>query len=86
MHKPNYNQSFYDELRKSTRKPQVISIDNENEETSFSTQIPDYRHKPAERALSSELDNIIKNEIKNLPEHFRIAIILREIQGLVMKK
>lgn len=73
---------FYDELRKSTRKPQVISIDNESDDSGFTTQIPDYRHKPAEKAMSSELDSMIKNEIKNLPEHFRIAIILRELQGL----
>jgi len=73
---------FYDELRKTTRKPQVISIDNDAEETGYYTQIPDYRHKPAEKAMSMELDNMIKNEIQSLPEHFRIAIILRELQGL----
>ena len=28
------------------------------------------------------LENIIKNEIQNLPEPFRIAILLREFQGL----
>lgn len=73
---------FYDELRKSTRKPQLVSIDNNPHEDSFGTQIPDTRHKPAEKAMSSELDNLIRNEIKGLPEHFRIAIILRELQGL----
>lgn len=73
---------FYDELRKINRKPQVISIDNNPNEDSFGTQIPDNRHKPAERAMSSELDRTIRNEIKNLPDHFRIAIILRELQGL----
>jgi RNA polymerase sigma-70 factor, ECF subfamily len=73
---------FYDELRKINRKPQLISIDNEPNETSRYTQIPDYRHKPAEKAMSIELDLMIKNEIRNLPEHFRIAIILRELQGL----
>lgn len=73
---------FYDELRKSTRAPQLISIDNDPNDEGYTTQIPDYRHKPAERAMSSELDNVIKNEIRNLPEHFRIAIILRELQGL----
>lgn len=73
---------FYDELRKSTRKPQVVSIDGGPDEANFGTQIPDYRHRPAERAMSSELDNMIRNEIRNLPEHFRIAIILRELQGL----
>ncbi len=73
---------FYDELRKVSRKPQLVSIDAENEESSYHTQIPDTRHKPSEKAMSMELDKIIKNEIQNLPEHFRIAIILRELQGL----
>ena len=73
---------FYDELRKSVRKPPFISIDAEPDENSFSRQIPDPRHKPAEKVLSNELDNVIKTEIKNLPDHFRIAIILRELQGL----
>lgn len=73
---------FYDELRKINRKPQLISIDNETDENGHYTQIPDTKHKPAEKAMSMELDMMIKNEIKNLPEHFRIAIILRELQGL----
>lgn len=74
---------FYDELRKSTRKPQLVSIDNSQDDASHNyTQIPDFRHKPAEKAMSMELDKMIRAEIKNLPEHFRIAIILRELQGL----
>lgn len=73
---------FYDELRRSINKPQVVSIDNGPDEHNSYTQIPDFRHKPAEKALSMELDQLIKAEIKNLPEHFRIAIILRELQGL----
>jgi RNA polymerase sigma-70 factor, ECF subfamily len=73
---------FYDELRKSTRKPQLISIDNDQDSSGYYTQIPDSRHKPAEKAMSVELDKMIKNEIQNLPDHFRIAIVLRELQGL----
>lgn len=73
---------FYDELRKLHRHPTAVSIDEKSEEAKYFTQIPDTRSKPLENALSSELDKIIKNEIKNLPEHFRIAIILRELQGL----
>ena len=73
---------FYDELRRSTRKPQLVSIDDSSEEGSYHTQIPDYRHKPAEKAMYMELDKTIKNEIQSLPDHFRIAIILRELQGL----
>lgn len=73
---------FYDELRKSSRKPEVLSIDNDSEENPYHTQIPDYRHRPMEKIMSSELDQMIRSEIKNLPDHFRIAIILRELQGL----
>lgn len=73
---------FYDELRKVARKPQLVSIDNGNDDTGYHAQIPDYRHKPAEKAMSMELDKMIKTEIQGLPEHFRIAIILRELQGL----
>lgn len=38
--------------------------------------------KPHEKCISSELEKIIKNAILELPEQFRIAIILRELQGL----
>lgn len=73
---------FYDELRRTLRKPEVLSIDAEPTETGYHTQIADPKHKPMEKVISSELDNVIKNEIRNLPEHFRIAIVLRELQGL----
>lgn len=73
---------FYDELRKTHRKPEVLSIDNDQSENAYHTQIPDPRHKPMEKVMSSELDKVIKTEIKNLPDHFRIAIVLRELQGL----
>ena len=73
---------FYDELRKKVKRPTIISIDAEPEEHNYYTQIPDFHHKPMEKAISTELDKRIKSEIKNLPEHFRIAIVLRELQGL----
>lgn len=73
---------FYDELRRTVKKPEVVSIDAEPTDTGYHTQIQDYRHKPMEKVMSSELDSVIKNEIRNLPEHFRIAIVLRELQGL----
>lgn len=73
---------FYDEMRKVQRKPETVSIYNdEGEEKNYHT-IPDTKSKPMERVMSTELDTLIKNEIKNLPDHFRIAIILRELQGL----
>ena len=76
---------FYDELRKSARKPDIISMDEENDEDSnFSLKsiIPDKKCKPPEKCISSELEQIIKAAIRALPEQFRIAIVLRELQGL----
>lgn len=77
---------FYDELRKIHRHPIPVSIDSGQEEAKYFTQIPDTHSKPLEKILASELDKIIKNCIRNLPEHFRIAIILRELQGLTYEE
>lgn len=76
---------FYDELRKNRRIPDTISIDeedNENPALSIKFQLPDKKCKPPEKCMSSELEKIIKNAIQQLPEPFRLAIILRELQGL----
>lgn len=73
---------FFDELRKKQRRPDIISIDEEENEKTIKTQLPDKKCKPHEKCLSSELEEIIKCAIQDLPEQFRIAIILRELQGL----
>ena len=44
--------------------------------------IPDKKCKPLEKCLSNELDNVIKKEMQQLPDYFRIPIVLRELQGL----
>lgn len=76
---------FYDELRKISRRPDTVSMDEENDDdTNFSLKsiIPDKKCKPHEKCISSELEQIIKDAIRELPEQFRIAIVLRELQGL----
>lgn len=74
---------FYDELRKSQRKVETISLDDDTEDTTpIKIQLLDKKCKPHEKCISSELEKIIKNAISELPEQFRIAIILRELQGL----
>lgn len=80
---------FYDELRRAARKPEIISIDDElDTETKFSikTILPDKKCKPSELCISSELEEIIKEQILNLPAPFRIAIVLRELQGLTYEE
>ena len=76
---------FYDELRKNSKKPDVVSFDEESDdETNFSLKsiIPDKKCKPPEKCITAEMEEIIKKEIKELPEPFRVAIVLRELQGL----
>lgn len=74
---------FYDELRKAQREIETLSIDEESEDSPpIKFQLLDKKCKPHEKCISSELENIIKNAILELPEQFRIAIILRELQGL----
>lgn len=77
---------FYDELRRKTRRLNTISIDapfmTADEEGSFALNIPDTEMHPEEKTLVSELDNKIMESIENLPEQFRIVIVLRELQGL----
>lgn len=74
---------FYDELRKTQRKAETVSLDDDTEESSpIKFQLLDKKCKPHEKCISSELEKIIKHAILGLPEQFRIAIILRELQGL----
>ena len=45
-------------------------------------EIPDKKSKPMEKCITSECESEIRKAIRNLPETFRIAIVLREFQGL----
>ena len=76
---------FYDELRKTSRRPQVVSMDDEKEEgVTFSIKdvIADKRCKPYEKCIRKEVEEIVKEKIMSLPDNFRVAIVLRELQGL----
>lgn len=76
---------FYDELRKTSRKPDTVSMDDEIDDgTAFSLKsvLQDPKCKPPEKCMSHELEKLIKKAIRELPEQFRIAIVLRELQGL----
>lgn len=78
---------FYDELRKTQRKPDTVSLDDEVENIpSIKFQLPDKKCKPHEKCVTSELEQIIKKAILNLPNQFKIAIILRELQGLTYEE
>ena len=77
---------FYDELRRRPRRLPTLSIDarieSESGESDLVREIPDPSLKPDERSLVHELDQVIRKAMAGLPEQFRTAIVLRELQGL----
>lgn len=76
--------TYYDYIRKKKNIPETISIDYTCEplNLAFKIEIPDKKTKPIEKCITSECEKMIKSAIRELPEAFRIAIILREFQGL----
>ena len=76
--------TYYDFVRKIKRKPETISIDYVCEPLNFAIklEIPDKKRKPVDMCITSECEKMIQKAILALPEAFRIAIILREFQGL----
>lgn len=76
--------TYYDFLRKKKTNFETVPIDYNCENTNFEIklEIPDFKTKPIEKCITAECEKLIKNAIRELPEAFRIAIILREFQGL----
>lgn len=77
---------FYDELRKRPRKLPTVSMDepytDEDSGESTTRDIPDESLVPEEDALNKELSQVIRESMMKLPEQFRTAIVLREVEGL----
>ncbi len=81
---------FYDQIRKKNRNPDIVSIDSFYQKDDMTTdpitnpakEICDIKRIPLEETLDKELSQIIEESIHKLPERFRLAIVLREFQGL----
>ncbi len=76
--------TYYDYLRKIKNKPETIPLEYTcpSNDTEINIEIPDKHSKPMEKCISAECERQVKKAIRGLPETFRIAIILREFQGL----
>lgn len=69
---------FYDEIRRTSKPADTINLENSaNEEIADTAAV-----QPLEKCLASELGCIIKNCILSLPLNSRIAIVLREFEGM----
>ena len=80
---------FYDHIRSKNRKLKTIPIDKSNaeEQDRFCiTEVPCKECTPEEASINSELNRIIEKSIHKLPDSFRLAIVLREFQGLTYEE
>ena len=72
---------FYDTLRKKKKSVKKVCLDSQEcEKTNF--EIPDFASNPYQKVVDKELEFAIKNSIYKLPDPFKAAIIMRELQGL----
>lgn len=76
---------FYDQLRKRP-KHIVVSLEapvpNDNGGDECYREVPDTTRLPDEMMQRKELSAAIEKAVSRLPEQFRKAIILRDVQGL----
>ncbi len=76
---------FYDELRKRPRNVQIVSLDEPipNESRDECTRdIKDCSRIPDDMLLAKELSEVLLKAMQNVPVQFKIAEMLRDIQGL----
>lgn len=75
----------YDELRRQKRRPTIAlePVDEEsNEEIESPSWLADDQPGPEDTIENRELEYAIQRCIQNLPEDFRTAIVLIDVQGL----
>jgi RNA polymerase sigma-70 factor (ECF subfamily) len=72
-----------DELRRRKNK-RVVSIDEniKYEDSEFKRELEDDKPTPDILAEKNEIRKAIKDAIRALPEHHRMMIVMRDIQGL----
>jgi RNA polymerase sigma-70 factor (ECF subfamily) len=76
---------FYDELRKRPRRLPTINIDdteNADGDEGPTADIPDSSAQPDDMLQSRQMTEVIREAMASLPEQFRTAIVLRELEGL----
>ena len=77
---------FIDELRKKPKfKTQSLDQPLNNTDSGDSEvllEIPDFESNPEQMLISDALEEHLQNALNTLPEEFRIAVILADIEGL----
>ncbi|HIK37825.1 MAG: sigma-70 family RNA polymerase sigma factor [Geminocystis sp.] len=75
---------FYDQLRKRKKYSESLSLDSPitEDDEEYQWDLPSQLPNPEEALSTAEFYEHLQRAIANLPETFRVTIVLREIQGL----
>ena len=77
---------FYDELRKSSRRLPAISLDSiifsDDDNEHFTRDIPDHSARPDVLLERKYTQNCVATAINKLPEVFKTAMILRDLDDM----
>jgi RNA polymerase sigma-70 factor (ECF subfamily) len=77
---------YYDELRKKVNQYQLLSMDEpmigESDQESTTRDIADPAPQPEARLLNKELSIKLEEAMNSISEPFRVAAVLRDVDGL----
>ena len=73
----------YDELRRRKRRPTqpLEPLDEEDEEIESPGWLADPRESPEQQVLRAELDRALQHCLDELPDDFRLMVVMVDIQG-----
>ncbi|MER3465741.1 MAG: RNA polymerase subunit sigma, partial [Armatimonadota bacterium] len=70
--------TFINRVRQASRSPDSMSIEDNIE----AQQIPSPEPLPLDRVLAQTLDHEVEKALASLPEEYRVAVVLSDIEGL----
>ena len=75
------------EIRRKVRHRRVVSMDEEREPgTSLASTLADHAPSPGQVLERRELEVLILNAVESLPERYRVALVLRDLEGLAYEE
>src|SRR5258708_25514258 len=71
-------------MRLRKRRPNQVSLDEpiEGEDDFIPQQIQDWGPSPEQRYAQTEMRDILRSVIEELPPDFRVVFVLRDVEGL----
>src|SRR5260370_33812072 len=71
-------------MRLRKRRPNQVSLDEpiEGEDDFIPQQIQDWGPSPEQRYAQTEMRDILRSVIDELPPDFRVVFVLRDVEGL----